>query len=210
MFENLTKMEMFAMLTGTYTACLIISNIIAGKTFDCFSLILPCSIIVFPLIYILNDVLTEIYGYEKVKKVIILGFIINVFAIVCYNIAMALPAPSFFENSHAYSVVLGATLRLLIAGFVAYFIGSFVNAKLMVMLKEWDEEKLFVRCVSSTFFGESLDALIFITLGFFGTMPLESLVIMIATQAIVKTIYEILVYPVTRTAILFVRKLPEN
>ena len=147
---------------------------------------------------------------EKVKKVIILGFIINVFAIVCYNIAMALPAPSFFENSSAYSVVLGSTLRLLIAGFIAYFIGSFVNAKLMVMLKGWDEEKLFVRCVSSTFFGESLDAVIFITLGFFGTMPLQSLVIMIVTQAVVKTLYEILVYPVTRSVILFVRKLPEN
>ena len=120
-----------------------------------------------------------------------------------------LPAPVFFENSQAFSIVLSSTLRLLIASFAAYLVGSLVNAKVMVYLKKWDEKKLFFRCVVSTLFGEGLDALIFITIGFLGTMPLEALIVMIVVQAIFKTGYEIIIYPVTRLVITKVKKLPE-
>ena len=130
-------------------------------------------------------------------------------AIVCYNIVILLPTPSYFQNADAYSVVLGTTLILFLAGVVAYIVGSLVNSKLMVRLKKWDEKKLFVRCVSSTFVGESLDAVIFLSLGFFGTMPIQALIIMIVTQAFFKTVYEVIVYPVTRYVILFIKKLPE-
>ncbi|WP_292782521.1 queuosine precursor transporter [Methanobrevibacter sp.] len=74
MFENLTKKELYAILTGVFTACLIISNVIAGKTFDFFSFALPCGVVIFPVIYIVNDVLTEVYGYERARNVILLGF----------------------------------------------------------------------------------------------------------------------------------------
>ncbi len=144
MFENLTKTELYATLTGVFTACLIISNIIAGKTFDFFSFTLPCSVVIFPVIYILNDVLAEVYGYEKVRKVILLGFFMNLVAVICYTVTILLPAPSFFENSEAFGIVLGSTFRLMVASFVAYLAGSLVNAKLMVLLKKWDEEKLFL------------------------------------------------------------------
>lgn len=78
----------------------------------------------------------------------------NLVAVICYNITIMLPAPVFFENSDAYSIVLGSTFRLLVASFAAYLVGSLVNAKLMVILKRWDEEKLFFRCIVSTLFGE--------------------------------------------------------
>lgn len=210
MFENLTKTELYAMLTGVFTASLIISNIIAGKTFDFFSVVLPCGVIIFPIIYIVNDVLAEVYGYEKAKKVILLGFLMNLVAVICYNITILLPAPVFFENSDAFGVVLGSTLRLLIASFIAYLAGSLVNAKLMVVLKKWNEEKLFFRCILSTLFGEGLDAIIFITIGFLGTMPVEALIIMIVAQALFKTVYEMIVYPLTRYVIGSVKALPEN
>lgn len=122
---------------------------------------------------------------------------------------MLLPAPAFFENSQAFSIVLGSTPRLLLASFSAYLVGSLVNAKLMVYLKSWDEDKLFFRCIASTFFGEGLDAVVFILIGFLGTMPLEALLLMIVAQALFKTVYEIIVYPLTRTVIFKVRKLPE-
>lgn len=160
MFENLTKNELYAIITGVFTACLIISNIIAGKTFEIFSFTLPCAVIIFPLVYIINDVLAEVYGYEKARRVIILGFVMNLIAVICFNITIWLPAQAFFENSLAFSIVLGSTLRLLIVGFVAYFVGSLVNARLMAYLKKWDEDKLFFRCIVSTLFGEGLDALI--------------------------------------------------
>ena len=79
---------------------------------------------------------------------------------------MLLPAPAFFENSQAFSIVLGSTPRLLLASFSAYLVGSLVNAKMMVYLKSWDEDKLFFRCIASTFFGEGLDAVVFISIGF--------------------------------------------
>ncbi|MBQ2226785.1 MAG: queuosine precursor transporter [Methanobrevibacter sp.] len=209
MFENLTKTDLYAILTGVFTACMIVSNIIAGKTFDFFSFVLPCGVVIFPIVYVVNDVLAEIYGYEKARRVIILGFFMNLIAVICYNITIWLPAPVFFENSEAFSVVLGSTFRLLIAGFAAYLVGSLVNARLMVYLKKWDEKKLFVRCILSTLFGEGMDALIFITIGFFGTMPTDALIVMIVAQALFKTAYEIIVYPLTKVVIVRVRELPD-
>ncbi len=209
MFDNLTKTELYAFLTGIFTACLIVSNIIAGKTFDFFSFTLPCGVVIFPLIYIVNDVLAEVYGYQKARKVILLGFFMNLVAVVCYNITIWLPAPVFFENSEAFSIVLGSTLRLLVASFAAYLVGSLVNARLMVFLKEKSEDKLFFRCIVSTLAGEGLDAVIFIFIGFIGTMPLEALLLMIVAQALFKTIYEIIVYPLTRYVINTVKRLPE-
>lgn len=209
MFENLTKTDLYAILTGVFTACMIVSNIIAGKTFDFFSFVLPCGVVIFPIVYVVNDVLAEIYGYEKARRVIILGFFMNLIAVICYNITIWLPAPVFFENSEAFSVVLGSTFRLLIAGFAAYLVGSLVNARLMVYLKKWDEKKLFVRCILSTLFGEGMDALIFITIGFFGTMPTDALIVMIVAQALFKTAYEIIVYPLTKGVIVRVRELPD-
>ena len=210
MFENLTKTELYAIITGVFTVCLIISNIIAGKTFSFFSFVLPCGVIIFPVVYIINDVLAEVYGYEKARRVILLGFAMNLVAVICFQITIWLPAPSFFENSEAFAVVLGSTWRLLVAGFAAYLVGSLVNAKLMTYLKSWDEDKLFFRCIASTFFGESLDALVYITLAFFGTMPTEALISMIVVQALFKTLYEIIVYPVTRKVISSVKALPDS
>lgn len=208
MLKNLTRTELYAVLTGVFTASLIVSNIIAGKTFDFFSFTLPCGVIIFPVIYIVNDVMAEVYGYEKAKRVILLGFVMNLIAVICYNVTIWLPAPVFFENSEAFSIVLGSTSRLLVASFAAYLVGSIVNAKLMVILKKWDEDKLFFRCIVSTLFGEGLDAAIFIFIGFFATMPTEALLLMIVAQALFKTVYEIIVYPLTRYVIVRVRALP--
>ena len=209
MFENLTKTELYAILTGVFTACLIVSNIIAGKTFDFFSFTLPCGVIIFPVIYIVNDVLAEVYGYQKAKRVILLGFFMNLVAVICYNITIIMPAPAFFTNSEAFSIVLGSTFRLLVASFAAYLAGSLLNAKVMVVLKKKYEDKLFLRCIASTLVGEGLDAIIFIFIGFLGTMPLEALLLMIVAQALFKTIYEIIIYPLTRYVIRHVKRLPE-
>ncbi len=210
MFENLTKTDLYAIISGVFTACLIVSNIIAGKTFSFFSFVLPCGVIIFPVIYIINDLLAEVYGYEKARRVIFLGFFMNLVAVICFTITIWLPAPEFFSDSEAFSVVLGSTWRLLAAGFIAYIVGSLVNAKVMVYLKKVDEKKLFVRCIVSTFFGEGIDALLYITIAFFATMPVDALIAMIFVQAIVKTVYEIIVYPLTRHVIGYVKGLPES
>ena len=207
MFDDLTKSELYAILAGVFTASLIISNIIAGKTFEFFYFTLPCGVIIFPIIYIVNDILAECYGCQKARRVILLGFFMNLIAVICYNITILLPAPSFFESSDAFGIVLGSTSRLLIASFAAYIVGSILNAKIMVYLKSKSEEKLFFRCIFSTLIGEGCDALIFITIGFWGLVPLGALIMMIVVQALFKTIYEIIVYPLTKIVISKVKRL---
>ena len=120
-----------------------------------------------------------------------------------------MPAPPFFENAEAYYVVFGITLRMVLASFLSYLVGSLVNAKVMVILKEKSENRLFFRCISSTIVGGGLDALIFITIGFYGTMPLSSMIIMIIGQVFVKAIYESIVYPFTKYVIGYIKALPE-
>lgn len=211
MFKNtdLTKTDLYAILVGIFCAGLIISNIIASKTFEFFWITLPCGVIIFPLIYIVNDVLAECYGFKKARRAIYLGFFMNLIAVICYNVTMFLPAPAYFTGDSAFHTVLGSTLRLLVASFAAYLIGSLINAKLMVYLKGKYENKLFFRCISSTFAGEGMDALIFITIGFLGTMPLFALLTMIVAQALFKTAYEVVVYPVTRKVIQNVKALDD-
>lgn len=211
MFKNtdLTKTDLYAILVGIFCAGLIISNIIASKTFEFFWITLPCGVIIFPLIYIVNDVLAECYGFKKARRAIYLGFFMNLIAVICYNVTMFLPAPAYFTGDSAFHTVLGSTLRLLVASFAAYLIGSLINAKLMVYLKGKYENKLFFRCISSTFAGEGMDALIFITIGFLGTMPVSALLTMIVAQALFKTAYEVVVYLLTRHVIHNVKDLKD-
>lgn len=205
-----TKTELFQILTGVFVACLLISNIMAAKTFTIGSIILPTAVIIFPVVYIVNDVLAEIYGFAKAKQIIYLGFALNLLAVVCYTIAIKLPAPVFAtETANAFALTLGQTWRMLIASVSAYLVGSLLNAYVMVKMKEKLKDKLMLRCISSTFVGEGVDALIFITIAFIGTMPFNSLLTMIIAQATFKTVFEMVVFPVTKVVINKVNALPE-
>lgn len=198
------KENLFGILSGVFCASLTISNILAFKTFVIGSVVLPTAVILFPVVYITNDILTEVFGFERTKNVIMTGFAMNVVAVIGYNIAIALPEPQFFEGQDAFQMVLGNSLRVLVASMVSYIIGSLANAKVMEKMK--NGESLFNRCVLSTFIGEWLDSLIFITIAFIGTMPLSSLMTMMVCQAMFKTVYEIVCYPVTRTMVMKVKK----
>ena len=210
MKKNLTKTELYQMLTGVFVACLLVSNVLAAKTFTLGSVILPTAVIIFPIVYIVNDVLAEIYGFRKARNIILLGFVLNSFAVVAYSVAIILPAPIFAADSAAaFATVLGTTGRLLLASFAAYLVGSFVNAFVMVRMKERLQKQLMLRCVLSTLIGEGLDALIFITIAFAGTMPLADLLIMVVAQAMFKTVFEIVFYPLTRITIKKINTLAE-
>lgn len=205
--EKINKEDIYTILTGIFCSCLIISNILAFKVFNIGNIVLPTAVILFPIIYIINDVLAEIYGFKKAKKVIILGFIMNILAVVAYKIAIALPYPIFFEGNDAFTLVLSNSFRVVIASLFAYLIGSLTNSIIMVKLKEKCKNSLMFRCVISTLFGETIDAIIFISIAFFGTMPLKALMIMILSQAIFKTAYEIIVFPFTNIIIKNIKKL---
>lgn len=205
-----TKSELFTALTGLFIGCLLISNVLASKTFTFWGLVLPTAVIIFPVVYIVNDVMAEIFGFQRAKRIIYTGFMINLLAVLCYNIAILLPAPEFaIEGANAFAITLSSTWRVLIASLAAYIVGSITNSYIMVKMKEKSEKNLMLRCIISTLAGEGLDALFFITIAFIGTMPITNLLVMIVAQAIFKTLFEVVVYPITKLVIKTLNNLPE-
>lgn len=204
-----TKAQLYSILTGVFVACLLITNVMSAKTFTFGSVVLPCAVVIFPVVYIVNDVMAEVYGYRKARDIIILGFVLNAFAVAAYTIGIALPAPDYAaEGAAAFAAVLGSTWRIFIASLAAYLFGSLVNARIMVRLKERMKQHLMFRCVLSTLIGEGIDAVIFMTIVFAGTMLVETLLIMIVVQAAFKTLFEIVFYPLTRVVIKKVEQMP--
>lgn len=193
------KVSVTYMLTGIlFTACLIIANIIAVKIIDVGPFALPASILIFPVTYILNDVIAEVWGFKKARLIIWSGLAMNAVMAIFFGISIALPAASFWNDQQAYSTILGATPRLVIASFGAYTIGSFINAFVISKMKILHKGKYFgVRAVVSTIAGETADSIIFITIAFAGIFGIGSLILMIGTQVLFKTIYEIIALPLT-------------
>lgn len=183
-------------LVSLYCVALVVSNIISNRTFEIGSFMLPSAVIVFPVVYIVSDVLTECYGFKMASKAIWTAFGLNLMAVMFFNIAINLPTTIDYSS---YNIVLGNTFKALIASLLAYLVGSFVNAKIMDSLR--NHNSLMLRCVLSTLFGEAIDATIFISIMFIGVMGFEVVCTMIMTQAIVKTLYEVIVYPITRKVI---------
>ena len=125
----------FLTITALFVTTLIVSNIVAVKLVGVRGLVLPAAVIVFPLSYILGDVLTEVYGYARAREVIWLGFLCNLVAVVAIVVAGALPAASFWADQAAYDKVLGYAPRLLVASFAAYLVGEFANAYVLARMK---------------------------------------------------------------------------
>ncbi len=203
----MTKTKAYSYLTGTFCALIIASNILATKTLKVEFIMLPCSIMTFPILFIVNDILSEIYGYKMAKNVIYLGFILNIIAVILYSIAIMLPSDS--QNAEAFSSILSTTPRLFIAGLISYLMGNIINSKIMVVLKEKYNDYLFVRCIASTVVGEAIDSIIFITVSFYGVFPGELIITMICCQVVFKVLYEIIAYPLTRKIIFSVKTLDD-
>ena len=211
---NKTKMttkvsSMYMVLVTVYVACLLISNVTAVKTFSLGPFSLPAAVLLFPIVYIVNDLLAEVYGFKKARSAIYLGFILNLFMVLYFALAIVLPAGPFFGAQEAFATILGSTPRMLLASLTAYFVGSTLNAKIMVTMRDAVNGKggfaLFARCIVSTFFGELCDSLLFISIAFIGSMPISQIFIMVITQAIFKTLYEMVAFPLTNIAIKKVR-----
>ncbi len=208
MFENITKTRVYAYLAGIFCASVIVSNILATKTLEFEFIALPCSILTFPVLFIVNDILSEIYGYDMTKDVVYLGFIINIIAIVLYHVAMAFPSSS--QNASSFVTILSTTPRLFVAGLISYTLGNLLNSIVLVKLKEKYNDKLFVRCILSTVIGETADSIIFITISFVGVFPNNLILTMICCQIVFKVLYELLAYPITRKVIFYIRTLDDG
>ena len=196
-----TNSKLETALTVLFVTCFLISNILAGKQFQLpFNITMTGAVIVFPITYILSDLFSEVYGYEWSRKTCYMAFAMNMLMVVFFEIAIHTPSPSYWTNQEAFQTVLGSTPRVLLASMLAFLFGDSANDKVFAKMKEkhLNEMKGFgARAILSSLIGEMCDSLIFIPIAFMGTMPFETLVIMGITQVSLKTLYEIIILPLT-------------
>jgi len=204
----------YVILAGLFVACLIVANIIAVKPLQLpFGLVTPAGVIVFPLSYLFGDVLTEVYGYAAARRVIWLGFASNLLVVAAIAVAGALPGASAAGwtagQQRAYAGILGFTPVLLLASFCAYLAGEFLNSFVLAKLKIATKGRwLWTRTIGSTFAGEGIDSIIFITIlfGFALRAPLPVLVTLILTQWGFKVLYEIVATPFTYAIVAYLKQ----
>jgi queuosine precursor transporter len=157
-------------------------------------------VLFFPISYVFGDILTEVYGYSKARKVIWAGFGALLFASFMAWIVVQLPPAAFWKNQQAYEIAFGNTWRIVAASMFAYFCGEFVNSFILAKMKIWTKGKyLFARTWTSTAGGEAVDSTLFYPLAFYGTgiIPNENLPAVMLSQFILKTLVEILFTPAT-------------
>jgi uncharacterized integral membrane protein (TIGR00697 family) len=166
-------------------------------------------VIFFPISYIFGDVLTEVYGYAKARRVIWAGFGGLIFASVMATVVVALPPAPFWKHQQAYEIAFGNAWRVVAASMIAYFCGEFVNSFVLAKMKIWTEGRaLWMRTIGSTIFGEAVDSAIFYPLAFYGTgiIPNEVLPQVMLAQFLTKTFVEVLFTPVTYLVVGFLKR----
>ncbi|HZT19245.1 MAG TPA: queuosine precursor transporter [Dongiaceae bacterium] len=197
----------FVAVATLFVTCLIVSNVIAVKLAMVQGVVLPAAIVIFPVSYLLADVLTEVYGYRAARRVIWLGFFCNLLAVAAIWVGGLLPAAPFWGGQVAYEQILGATPRILLASFIAYLAGEFANTMIMSRLKlAMAGRHLWARAIGSTLVGQGLDSAVFISIAFSGLMPLPALLGAIVTQWLVKSAYEALATPLTYAMVGFLKR----
>jgi uncharacterized integral membrane protein (TIGR00697 family) len=209
--------QRFLVIAALFITCLITANIIAVKLITLgiepirhggfqFPGPLPAAIVIFPLSYIFGDILTEVYGYRQARKIIWLGFFCNLIAVLAFWVAGQIPALDS-DVQNAYERILGYTPRILAASFLAYLVGEFANSFVLAKMKIKTKGRfLWTRTIGSTLVGEGLDALVFITIAFGGTMSWALIGGIILTHWLVKTGYEVVATPFTYMVVNFLKK----
>jgi uncharacterized integral membrane protein (TIGR00697 family) len=194
----------FVVIAAIFITCLITANIIAIKLISIGGLVLPAAIIIFPLSYIFGDILTEVYGYRAARRVIWLGFLCNLIAVLTIWVGGLLPALDE-EVQEAWGLTLGYSPRLLLASFSAYLIGEFANSFVLAKMKVRTKGRwLWTRTIGSTVVGQGLDSTVFIIIAFAGTpwfVPIS-----IAHHWLVKTGYETAATPFTYAIVNYLKK----
>lgn len=198
----------FFVLGVLFCVCLIMANLLEVKLVALGSVSATAGLIIFPISYIINDCIAEVWGFRKARFIIWTGFLMNFLAVVFVQLAILLPAASYWDGQAAFASVFGSTWRILLASFIAFLVGSFLNAYVMSRMKLRDGGRRFsVRAILSTVVGESADSMLFFPIAFLGVVPLAELGWLIVTQALLKTLYEILILPVTVRVVRYVKRI---
>jgi queuosine precursor transporter len=196
----------FITCTALFVTCLLAANTIAAKLVTVGGLTLTAGIVIFPVSYVLGDVLTEVWGYAAARRVIWLGFACNALVVAAIWLGGELPAAPFWKGQAAYQEILGHAPRILLASFVAYLVGEFANAFVLAKLKVATEGRwLWTRTIGSTVVGQGLDSAVFVTLAFAGAVPAAALGAIVGAQWVVKVAYEAAATPLTYAAVAWLK-----
>lgn len=198
---------LFMLFSVLFSVCLIAANVLETKQIAVGTISLTGGLIVFPISYIINDCICEVWGYQKARLLIWLGFVMNFFFVLVGALCDAIPGASYWTNDEEFHAIFGLAPRIAIASFVAFLCGSFVNAYVMSRMKIASKGKHFsVRAVVSTIFGETTDSILFFPLALYGVVPTSELPRLMFWQVILKTVYEIIVLPFTIKLVQYVKQ----
>ena len=190
-----------------FCVCLITANVLETKQISWGPANFTGGLLVFPVSYIINDVVCEVWGYRRTRLLIWLGFAMNFFFVTMGAIADWIPGASYWDGEEGFHQIFGLAPRIAGASFLAFICGSFVNAYVMSRMKLSSNGKNFsARAVLSTIFGELTDSIIFFPLALGGVIPWEEMPSLVITQVTLKTVYEIIVLPVTIRVVKFTKE----
>ncbi len=197
----------FMLLGILFNVCLIAANLLETKVIQVFGITVTAGLIVFPISYIINDCIAEVWGFKKARLIIWSGFVMNFFVVALGQVAVALPAAPFWEGEESFNFVFGMAPRIVVASLSAFLVGSFLNAYVMSKMKIASKGKNFsARAIWSTVVGETGDSIIFFPIAFAGIIPWNELVLMMGVQIVLKSLYEVLVLPVTIRVVKYIKK----
>ena len=198
---------LFMLFSMLFCVCLITANVLETKQMSFGPISITGGIIVFPISYIINDCVCEVWGYRKTRMLIWLGFLMNFLFVVFAAICDAIPGAPYWDNDAGFHAIFGLAPRITVASFVAFVVGSFANAYVMSRMKVSSQGRNFsLRAIMSTILGETADSLIFFPLALGGVVPNSELPVLILSQIVLKTLYEILILPVTIQVVRFTKR----
>ena len=197
----------FMLLGILFKVCLIAANLLETKVIQVGSLTVTAGLLVFPISYIINDCIAEVWGFKKARLIIWSGFAMNFFVVGLGLIAVAIPAAPFWEGEEHFDFVFGMAPRIVAASLMAFLVGSFLNAYVMSKMKIASQGRNFsARAILSTIVGETADSLIFFPIAFGGIIAWKELLIMMGLQIVLKSMYEVIILPVTIRVVKVIKK----
>ena len=198
----------FMLLGILFNVCLIAANLLETKVIQLGSLTVTAGLLVFPISYIINDCIAEVWGFRKTRLIIWSGFAMNFFVVGLGLAAVALPAAPFWEGEEHFNFVFGMAPRIVVASLLAFLTGSFLNAYVMSRMKLASRGRRFsLRAIVSTVVGETADSLIFFPIAFGGIIAWRELLVMMALQIVLKSLYEVIVLPLTIRVVKAVKRM---
>lgn len=187
------------LLAIVFVVCLVTANLLETKVLDFFGVTtITAGMLVFPISYIINDCIAEVWGFKRITLIIWIAFLMNFMVVAIGLLAVHLPAASFWDGAEHFNFVFGFAPRIVLASLLAFLAGSFANAYIISRMKVLHKGNHFsLRAIISTTVGETIDSIIFFPIAFGGIIPFNELILLMITQIVMKSMYEVVVLPIT-------------